>query len=78
MPAEQNCANDSAYKSPTRKLVRFFEKSRDKWKEKCLEAKYKVKLLRNQVRYMEKRKTELKQRIKELENELGEYRRKKK
>jgi len=27
------------YKSPVRKLARFFEKSRDQWKAKCLEAK---------------------------------------
>lgn len=78
MPAEKYPASNGTYKSPKRKLVRFFEKSRDKWKEKCQEAKYSVKLLRNQVRYLEKRKSELAQRVKDLEDELGEYRRKKK
>jgi hypothetical protein len=27
------------YRSPIRKLVRFFERSRDQWKEKCQKAK---------------------------------------
>lgn len=66
------------YKSPVGKLIKFFNKSRDKWKSKCLDAKYKIKLLRNQVRYMEKSKAELKIKIKELEKKLEQAELKKK
>jgi uncharacterized protein YlxW (UPF0749 family) len=71
-------SDDRDYKSPMRKLVKFFEKSRDNWKAKCQEAKYKVKLLQNRIRYLEKRKAELDKRVKELEKELRQYRQKKK
>jgi uncharacterized protein YlxW (UPF0749 family) len=70
--------NDKVYKSPMRKLVKFFENSRDNWKTKCQEAKYKIKLLQNKVRYLEKRKAELNKRVKELEKELQQHRLKKK
>ena len=60
-----------------RKLVKFFENSRDGWKAKCQEAKYKVKMLQNKVRYLEKRKAELNKRVKELEEELQQHREKK-
>ncbi len=63
--------DDKPYKSPTKKLLKFFERSRNGWKAKCQEAKYKVKLLQNKVRYLEKRKAELKDRVKELERELS-------
>jgi len=38
---------ETRYKSPQRKLVRFFEKSRDQWKAKCQTAKFTVKRLQN-------------------------------
>lgn len=34
------------FRSPLRKLVVFFQQSRDKWKEKCMEAKRKNKSLK--------------------------------
>ena len=34
------------FRSPLRKLVAFFQASRDQWKEKCQRAKYKLKLLK--------------------------------
>jgi chromosome segregation ATPase len=33
------------FRSPLRKLVAFFEASRDKWKQKCQRTKYELKLL---------------------------------
>lgn len=72
---EQN-SNDKLYKSPLKKLVKFFEKSRDAWKSKSQEATYKVKLLQNKVRYLEKRKTQLKDKVKELERELKDVKKK--
>jgi uncharacterized protein YlxW (UPF0749 family) len=62
--------NETEYKSPRRKLVTFFEKSRDQWKEKSSEAKAKVKLLNNRVRFLEKSKEKLKSEIKSLKIEL--------
>lgn len=59
------------YKSPQRKLVKFFEKSRDRWKAKCHEAKIEVKRLKNRVRFLEKSKERWKNRVKELEAELA-------
>jgi hypothetical protein len=48
------------YKSPTRKLARFFEKSRNQWKAKCLAAKAIIKRLKHRIRYLEKSKADLK------------------
>jgi hypothetical protein len=38
-----------AYKSPQRKLVPFFARSRDQWKEKCRGAKATLKQLKKKV-----------------------------
>ena len=67
---EKNKSAVDEYKSPVRKLVLFFKNSRDKWKAKCQAAKYQAKLLQNRIRHMEKRGTELKQKVKALEKEL--------
>ena len=61
--------NEKTYKSPLRKLVRFFEDSRDRWKAKSQEAQAKVKRLQNQVRFLERSKADLKSRVKALEAE---------
>ena len=66
--------NDSEpreYKSPTRKLVKFFHKSRDQWKAKCIDTKATVKRLKNRVRYLEASKEEWKNRALALEKELA-------
>ncbi len=34
------------FRSPLRKLVAFFRASRDRWKKKCQDAKYELKLLK--------------------------------
>ena len=60
-----------SYKSPQRKLVRFFEKSRDQWKAKCLGAKTSVKRLSNRVRFLEKGKDRLKDRMRGLEADIA-------
>jgi hypothetical protein len=58
---------EKAYKSPRSKLVRFFEKSRDQSKAKCLEAKATAKGLKHRIRYLEQSKAEWKTKAKELE-----------
>jgi hypothetical protein len=44
----------ATFTSPLRKLVRFFQRSRDHWKAKCQRAKEQCKRLSNQVRAVEK------------------------
>ncbi len=58
------------YKSPAHKLIKFFKGSRDKWKAKCRDAKYKLKLKTNNIKYLKNRNAELKARIKELEKQV--------
>ncbi len=59
------------YKSPKRKLVKFFEKSRDQWKVKCTDAKAMVKKQRNRIRFLEASKEKWKSKAIELEKELA-------
>jgi chromosome segregation ATPase len=63
--------------SPPRKLLPFFKKSRDDWKDKHHEVKDECKLLSNQVRAVEKSREKWRgraevaeQRVKELEREI--------
>jgi len=65
-------------KSPVRKLVRFFRRSRDNWKEKHHAIKQKCRRLANQAAAVEKSREQwraqvrdLRQRVNELENELA-------
>jgi len=59
------------YKSPRRKLVKFFEKSRDQWKAKCTDAKAMGKKQKNRMRYLEASKEKWKSKAIELEKELA-------
>jgi len=72
----------TAYKSPVRKLLTFFEKSRNGWKQKHQQAKAKCKKLSNQVRAVEKSREQWREqaeqemrRVHELERELEELKR---
>jgi hypothetical protein len=65
---------NNKYKSPLRKLVKFFEQSRNQWKEKSIEAKSTLKRLSNRVRYLETTKAEWKQKAILLEKELKQLR----
>ena len=67
----KSATKDKVYNSPVRKLARFFEKSRDQWKAKCLEAKATAKGLQHRIRYLEQSKEEWKTKAKELEKELA-------
>lgn len=73
---------EQAYKSPLPKLLKFFETSRDGWKEKHHAVKAALKQARNQVRAVEKSREvwrsqaeDAKRRIRELEAELAETKR---
>jgi len=70
MAAETNLP----YTSPPRKLIRFFLKSRDQWKAKCLTAKAAIKRMENRVRFLEQSKALWKQRAQALEAEVAQLR----
>jgi predicted RNase H-like nuclease (RuvC/YqgF family) len=55
------------FRSPLRKLVEFFKSSRDKWKEKCQQAKYELKLLKRRFGNLQKNCDKLKHRNEECE-----------
>ncbi len=59
------------YKSPRRKLVKFFEQSRNQWKAKSIAAKAQVKSLKNRIRYLEGSQAKWKSKAIELETELA-------
>jgi hypothetical protein len=61
---------EPSYQSPQRKLVRFFQQSRDRWKAKHHQAKVTLKRLTNRVRFLERSKAHWKGRVKALEKEL--------
>ena len=64
------------YRSPKHKLVRFFEKSRNRWRERCKEAKARLKVEKTHVRRLETQRDRWKERARELEAMLksGEVR----
>jgi chromosome segregation ATPase len=70
----KSATTNKEYTSPVRKLVHFFEKSRDQWKTKCREAKAQIKLLKNRVRFLEKSRGQWRERVQELESEIARLR----
>jgi len=59
------------FKSPPRKLIAFFEKSRDRWKSKFAKAKKDLKRLENRVRFLEQGKAKWKVEAKRLQAEAA-------
>ena len=57
------------FRSPLRKLVVFFQMSRDKWKVKCLDAKYELKLLKRRFVNLENNRDQWRQRYQETDEE---------
>ncbi len=53
------------FRSPLRKLVAFFKASRDKWKKKCQQAKYELKLLKRRFDNLQVRHDKWRQRYQE-------------
>jgi hypothetical protein len=60
------------YKSPLHKLVNFFKKSRDQWKEKYQEARKEIKSLKNKLYYRDKKCRQQEERVQSLEKEVAE------
>ncbi len=63
------------YKSPQRKLVQFFEKSRNQWKTKYLETKAVMKRLQHRIRFLEKSREHWKKIAKDNARELAKMQR---
>lgn len=61
---------EKKYKSPLKKLVSFFEESRDKWKEKYFEKTKELKRVTNRIYDLENRKDEWKTRALNAEEKL--------
>jgi len=72
MVVATDVADVAVYSSPLKKLTRFFRKSRDGWKRKCLGAKQALKLLQNQVRAVQRSREEWKQRCQEQRSRIAE------
>lgn|SRR5215510_4380692 len=64
-------ATSATYKSPPRKLVKFFHKSRDQWKGKCLQAKADLKKLKKKLSGVHARHQRWQSRVHALEEELA-------
>ncbi len=64
-------AQERVFRSPRLKLVKFFQKSRDKWKAKCQAAKGHSKRLGNQLRAVEKSRAMWRQRAEQSERKLA-------
>lgn len=60
------------YSTPVKKLAKFFERSRDGWKRKYLNAKYEAKLANNQARAVERSRDQWKQRCREGQRRIAE------
>jgi len=65
---------EKTYRSPLRKLLRFFQRSRDGWKRKHQQAKVVSKRLSNRVRKLEASRDQWKERAKQGQQELRRLR----
>lgn len=66
-------APEKTDKSPRRKLVKFFERSRDQWKAKARAAKKGSKRLGKRGRFLERRKAASQQQVHALAEQLAEW-----
>lgn len=60
------------FRSPVRKLVAFFQASRDRWKEKCQQAKHQLKLLKRRHSRLENKCDQWRQRLQQSESQRQE------
>jgi chromosome segregation ATPase len=62
------------YRSPTKKLLRFFERSRNGWKQKCQRAKVRIKRLCGRVQKLKVSRNRWKVQTQSLSSELEQIR----
>ncbi len=65
--------NEKTYRSPQRKLVKFFERSRDKWKAKSRAAKTVLKRLGTRVRRLERSNAAYQDQLAVLHTQVAEW-----
>ena len=65
-------AIEEQYKSPVRKLLAWFESSRDSWKDKYAAVKLQLRKAENQVRAVESSRETWRKRAEAAENALRE------
>lgn len=66
----KSATKNKIYKSPTKKLVRFFEKSRDNWKKKYKETQKTVRYLTYKMRSLERSRDNWKKKAQEEKEKL--------
>lgn len=72
IPVRNAQVEPKAYKSPQRKLVPFFARSRDQWKEKCRGAKASLKQLKKKVQRGDTRHRRQQERLQALAKAVGQ------
>jgi chromosome segregation ATPase len=65
--------HEKTYSSPQRKLVKFFERSRNQWKAKAGAAKRGLKRLGTRVRRLERRKADSHHQLEVLQTQVAEW-----
>ena len=63
-------SNQSTYKSPVHKLVKFFKQSRDQWKKKHQATKKTNKYLTNKIRTLQASKAKWREEVLDLRKQL--------
>ena len=67
-------AQEKIYTSPQRKLVKFFERSRNQWKAKSHAAKTVLKRLGTRLRRLERSNADYPQQLAALQTQVAEWR----
>ena len=65
--------SEKTYSSPQRKLVKFFERSRNQWKAKAGAAKTVLKRLGTRVRRLERTKADYQHQLSVLQTQVAEW-----
>jgi hypothetical protein len=74
MDGTAQVGSERSFRSPKRILVRFFRRSRDRWKEKYKAAKWELKKRSNEVADVRKSRQAWREKAEENEAELGRLR----
>jgi len=66
-------SHEKTYSSPQRKLVKFFERSRSRWKAKSQAAKTVIKRLGTRLRRVEQKNADYQQQVGVLQRQVAEW-----
>ena len=72
-PRPKEATPEKTYSSPQRKLVKFFERSRNQWKAKAGAAKTVLKRLGTRVRRLEQRTASYRHQVAALQTQVAEW-----